>query len=289
MNTHIRHYPGETVGLFTLVRPDGKAWFARCQCGRESRKFVFNIAVAKSCGAGCLLLRPRDRSERTARLRTVPEHRRVERHINQRFGRLVVNEIVERKAGGHVRVSCSCDCGATHEALLNNIVKGLTRSCGCLKRETAGDRLRTHGMSDSPEYHIWFGMRQRCGDPANPGYSSYGARGIKVCERWQSFGNFIADMGPRPSLDHSIDRINNDGGYEPGNCRWATAREQARNTRRTVFIEHEGQRVPAVSVYEQHGVSRQLFESRVKHGWNPVVAATQPPRKCAAKAQREAA
>jgi len=92
------------------------------------------------------------------------------------------------------------------------------------------DTMTKHGMTESPEYRIWCGMKDRCGNPQYPKYHRYGGRGIRVCDRWQnSFENFYVDMGQRPSVKFSIDRINNDGNYEPGNCRWATAKEQARN------------------------------------------------------------
>jgi ribosome-binding protein aMBF1 (putative translation factor) len=97
-----------------------------------------------------------------------------------------------------------------------------------------GDKLRTHGMSASPEYVAWIGMRQRCNDPQHRQYHDYGGRGITVCNRWQnSFLSFYADVGPRPSDKHSLDRIENEGNYEPGNCRWATPAQQAQNTRRS--------------------------------------------------------
>lgn len=89
-----------------------------------------------------------------------------------------------------------------------------------------------HRQYKSPEYHAWFHMKARCLNPKNQRYAAYGERGISVCEQWMTFDNFLADMGCRPSPDHSLDRINNDGNYEPGNCRWATRSQQQRNKRK---------------------------------------------------------
>jgi hypothetical protein len=151
-----------------------------------------------------------------------------------RFGRLVV----ERRNGTAHRQPlwrCACDCGETVDILGGNLRRGTSRSCGCLKRE-----LQTrHGRYGTPEYHVWDAMLRRCTNPAHPGYVDYGGRGITVCERWRSFENFYADMGPRPSSKHSLDRVNNDAGYEKSNCRWATASQQGFNKRTAARVRSD--------------------------------------------------
>jgi hypothetical protein len=156
----------------------------------------------------------------------------------KRFGRLVVIKRVPSKPGDRNAMwNCRCDCGKFTVAAASNIGR-TTFSCGCLAKETATKILRgnthtlTHGMAGTPEYQTWTRIKLRCHDPNNPKYYAYGARGISVCERWRnSFENFYSDMGPKPSAIHSIDRIDNDGNYEPGNCRWALGLTQARNAR----------------------------------------------------------
>lgn len=137
---------------------------------------------------------------------------------------------------GTYKSQYECFCGRTFIAIENNVNTGNTKSCGCLKkyamrknRQTGG--AQTHGRSSTNVYGVWQTMIQRCSNPNNHKYSLYGGRGITVCWEWTDFANFYRDMGD-PPRGYSIDRINNNGNYEAANCRWATAKQQANNTRR---------------------------------------------------------
>lgn len=150
---------------------------------------------------------------------------------------------------------CRCDCGREVRLKTSWVHPGNRRqrlSCGCYR----GEAHRTHGGSASDEFRIWAEMRKRCSNPKQKSWQHYGGRGISVCDRWQSFENFLADMGQRPSKGHSIDRIDNDGNYEPGNCRWATKSEQVRNTRRTKLSEVA---VTCIRVLAGRGASRSVL------------------------------
>ncbi len=149
----------------------------------------------------------------------------------RRFGRLVVIERAENdKRGGKVRWACLCDCGTeriVRGALLRN---GESQSCGCLHAEKNRDQLTTHGMRSTTTYQSWAGMKGRCLNPNHSDYKNYGGRGIRVCDRWLDFSKFYADMKDRPE-GLSLERINNNGDYEPLNVCWATKEQQMQNNR----------------------------------------------------------
>lgn len=166
----------------------------------------------------------------------------------RRFGRLIVLRKVTVPGARNAMWECRCDCGALTTGAGANL--GKTKfSCGCMQSENGAKSLEVnrlarpnlHGESHSHEYKTWAGMKGRCLNPNNPKYPRYGGRGIKVCKRWaDSFENFLEDMGPKPSPIHSIDRINNDGNYEPKNCHWATVSTQTRNRRTTRYVKIDG-------------------------------------------------
>lgn len=166
--------------------------------------------------------------------------------------------------------NCTCECGSKRTVDPRRLLSGETKSCGCFRSEFIAARNTTHDAAYSHDYNLWSHIRQRCENPKNTQYKNYGGRGILMCERWRNcFSTFIADMGPRPSLSHSIDRIDVNGNYEPGNCRWIKKSEQSRNTRTNKWIEIDGQRMILADWGRLSGVKPETISGRIKRGWQP--------------------
>jgi hypothetical protein len=185
----------------------------------------------------------------------------------QQFGRLTALHVTDQRNYKNLPMwFCKCSCGNNALISSSNLNTGKTRSCGCLNME----RIKTHGLSGSPEYTAWEGMIQRCTNIKTLNYNNYGGRGIMICDRWlHSFENFYTDMGPRLSPDHSIDRYpNNDGHYEPGNCRWATQTEQLNNRRNNHLIDYNGITYTSSQLAEKLNINPAVFNTRLNRNWS---------------------
>lgn len=156
-----------------------------------------------------------------------------------------------------------CSCGNQKHMIGTDVFSGRTKSCGCLVLE--GQSRPKHGMRMHRVYKTWCGMKSRCQCSTNPNFSDYGGRGIKVCQRWQIFENFLEDMG-EPSQGQSIDRIDVNGDYEPKNCRWANHQTQARNKRTSVYLNFNGKNQHLDDWAKELGMSRMTIYQRIKAG-----------------------
>jgi hypothetical protein len=194
-----------------------------------------------------------------------------------RFAQLTVKRLVGKDGRGAYVWECLCDCGRVSNVRGYLLRTGRTKSCGCLRKKS-GDRTRTHGMSGTTTYNVWRGMIQRCQDPARKDYYRYGGAGVTVCERWQSFNNFLADMGERPE-GLTLDRIDNAKGYSPDNCRWATPTEQVRNSSAVKPITIGGHTQIQSEWLAQSGVNTGTLWRRLARGWPLERALTTPPDK----------
>lgn len=205
--------------------------------------------------------------------------------VGLRYSRLTVISYAGKNSRLDAYWECICDCGKTTVVTGHNLTRKNTKSCGCLHAEilkTPGKKFHwKHGFSPlrgkKPTYYVWATMIQRCTNPNSEKYRIYGARGITVCERWFDFKNFLADMGERPSPKHSIGRIENNGNYEPSNCRWETSKQQARNRRDNHFLEFNGKTATLVEWSEITGIEYNALKNRINNlGWPASRALTQP-------------
>jgi hypothetical protein len=167
--------------------------------------------------------------------------------IGQRFGKLVVTALLDERKHGQKVYACTCDCGRESFALAGNLRKGNSTSCGCSRKKTCSIRMTSlnlrHGETKTKLWRTWRGIVERTTNAASSHYLRYGGKGIGICSEWLTYENFASYMGKPPTEAHSIDRINNKKGYQPGNVRWATAAEQAANRSTNIYVLLNGERM----------------------------------------------
>ena len=194
-------------------------WNCLCDCGNFTIAYGQSLKKGSTGSCGCL--------------RTIVGRANAIDLTGQIFSRLtVLYRVGNVYSGKHVQWACQCSCGNQTKVTTQKLRFGHTKSCGCLRIDSSTQNATTHGQSSTPEYYIWCGMLARCYDPNNKRYLRYGGRGIVVHPSWHQFENFFADMGHRPTPGHTLERIDNDGNYEPSNCRWVTQHEQLLKRRR---------------------------------------------------------
>lgn len=248
---NVKDISGKKFGSLTAISYAGKNlgsqsgayWICRCECGFEKTICGRSLRSGsiKSCGCS------KSRTDETGNI----------------YNKLTVLEFAGSTKSGDSRWLCKCECGNTTIVARGDFRNNSIKSCGC-HRASAG------GMCKSSEYAIWKGMKSRCYIPTATEYANYGGRGIKICDRWKkSFNNFFNDMGPKPFLDASIDRIDVNGNYEPDNCRWATVFEQGQNTRKTKLLTYNGETYGLREWARRLGITHRTLSIRIAKGWPP--------------------
>lgn len=261
---------GQRFGRLTVVsRAENKSvrtcWHCVCDCGNEKDILAISLTRGLTQSCGCL--------HRESTSKVGKSH--FEDLAEKRFGMLRVLERADNH-GSQTYWRCQCDCGNTVEVKACRLKNGVKTNCGCIARK-AGYRKsgipwnKAHGMTDTRIYRIYHKMYLRCYSKVNPAYPNYGGRGITICPEWlgehgfENFAKWSFENGYADNL--SIDRIDNDKGYSPDNCRWATAKEQANNTRSTVFLTYKGKTKSASEWAEITGIRQDTLTMRKRNGW----------------------
>lgn len=264
--SNFRDLTGQRFGRFKVLfrseNRNGKVyWRCKCDCGEEKDVLSSNLTTGKIKSCGCY------HDECLS-------YNRIIDLTGKKFGRLTVLKRAKNR-GKDVFWLCQCECGNQKEVNGSKLRGGKTKSCGCLKKDMSFDEKygfvrKTHGMSNTRIYRIYNKMKLRCYSKTNSAYKDYGGRGITVCQEWlDDFMNFYNwSMENGYSDDLSIDRINNDKGYSPENCRWATKKKQANNTRSTVFLTYKGETKPASEWSKITGIRQDTLTMRKRNGWS---------------------
>lgn len=270
------------VVSFSCIRSGKTIWRCRCECGKEIEKRADSLKAGEAMSCGCL------RREKLLEYEDLTD---------RKFGNLTVLKISKKRGNqGQIKWICLCDCGGMAITTRGSLLSGHAKSCGCLHRKAAamqamkmGRANKTHGCSKTREYQIWNHIHQRCNGTADEkSNQQYHKRGIRVCERWSKFQNFLEDMGKKPGPEYQIDRYPDiNGNYEPGNCRWATTKEQQRNRRSNVPITYKGKTQCIAAWAEEYGLTTlQLWTRLRKMNWPVHEALTMPIAKNATEKRR---
>lgn len=267
--SNFKDLTGQRFGRLTVVcRAENKCgktnWHCKCDCGNEKDVLSINLTRGLTRSCGCF------HNEDLSARRTVDL-------TGQRFGRLTVLERSKNQKKKGTVWTCKCECGSLVDVSAGHLKDGHTKSCGCLVKEKASYRIShasrnvKHGMTNTRIYRIYHKMYLRCYSKDNPAYHNYGGRGITICQEWlgehgfENFADWSMKNGYADNL--SIDRKDNEKGYSPDNCRWATAKEQANNTRSTVFLTYKGETKSASEWSEITGIRQDTLTYRKRHGW----------------------
>lgn len=273
---------GQRFGRLTVVKRvkdkrQGTFWLCQCDCGGTKIAETRNLRRGLTQSCGCL------HNEVTSKMGKM----NFEDLTNRRYGMLLVIERSENK-GNQTYWKCKCDCGNIVEVKSFRLKNGEKINCGCIARKSGYFKggiphNKTHGMSNTRLYRIYKKMYRRCYRPQTKWYENYGGRGITICPEWlgehgfENFAKWALSNGYADNL--SIDRKDNNKGYSPDNCRWATAKEQANNTRSTVFLTYKGETKPASEWSEITGISQDTLTGRKRRGWTDKDCIERPLRK----------
>lgn len=190
--------------------------------------------------------------------------------LGQKFGRLVVIERAENNKHGQTRWKCKCDCGKFTVVAASDLKNGKIKSCGCLSHELTAKRSTKHGLRYTPNYKRWLHIKDRCLNPHNKDFNRYGGRGIKIYEEWvddfKAFHDYVSILPHFGEKGYSLDRIDNDGNYEPNNLRWATKKQQANNREVKSVIEFNGEKFTLKQIAKKIGIGLSSIHRRIKRG-----------------------
>jgi hypothetical protein len=241
---------GEVNNRLTAIKPTKNYhWLFRCDCGNKKEILVRSVRSGNTKSCGCL-------------------NQEAQMQPGEVHGRLTaIRQTVAATHRNPGRWLFHCTCGNDIERVVGKVRIGHTKSCGCLNREMIAARNRTHGASGTPEWYAWKEMNKRCRNPHVYAYHRYGGRGIRVCAKWKkSFSAFLKDVGLKPSVKHSLGRIDNDGNYTPSNVHWEIQRTQARNRHTNLMLFWEGKKRALAEICELTGVDYNRTYRQLRKG-----------------------